>query len=565
MLSQEQKLENFLDMLEEYPEEAVAWFIFGRTPFLEKRLQYAFKVKYDYTRNTVLSGRRVLDNYLTNNDILAAPLPLPTKEDWQQAFLSYSTHVQQRLAGQQAQGKPLTNSQQVFKKRLEKVVGQQHVIIPILQTMLVEWNDPEKDTPASRWKLLKRTAGEVQQILEPEKIGSKSKIKYFSVLRGVLVTALLTYYTEGRTVLGLKDTGVLTVEHLITKPFTKRLLAGKPWRLPLTLLMGTKYVVERPGNAQVLTELGKTQGWFPLKIFVPRQKKKGLLVRVKLSPSIRQFLAAGATITMLTVISGSAPAAKLTVKIIMTGKVHMFFSRKAIAKTSPLVQTPDPAQIEALGVDINRPGKDIVALSEPVVLPALLQVLSDRYWHLETVLKSLSRVYTQAQKVVKQNPSEANKKHLVKLHGELTRVYARRKRLLQQLFHEVVRYLTTVFVQTQCPMGCFEDLNLTARGTKGALTKAILSMPDDKSLPERVMLMYEWLTGKKLTLVLVDPRGTSQGEHADCPAVPKGKIHRSGKNWDKVTCTGCKKLVNTQTNAARVIKLRGLTFFKEHS
>ena len=136
---------------------------------------------------------------------------------------------------------------------------------------------------------------------------------------------------------------------------------------------------------------------------------------------------------------------------------------------------------------------------------------------------------------------------------------------MQQLFHEVVRYLTTVFVQTHCPIGCFEDLNLTAHGTKGALVKAILSMPDDKSLPERAILMYEWLTGKKLTLVLVDPRGTSQGEHVNCPAIPKGRIHRSGKNWDEVTCTGCKERVNTQTNAARVIKFRGLKFFNEHS
>ena len=565
MLAQKQKLESFLDMLEEYPEEAVAWFIFGRTPFLEKRLQYAFKIKYDYARNTVLSGRRVLDNYLPEKDTLAAPVPVPTIEDLQHGLMSYNMSVQQRFAEQLAQQKSLTSPQQVFKRRLETVAGQQNVIIPILQTMLREWNDPKKDTPASRWKLLKRTAREVQQILEPGKTGSRNKIKYFSVLRGILIAALLPSYAGGRTVLGLKATGILTVEHVITKPFSKRLLAGRPWRLPLTLLMGTKYVVERPGNATVLTELGKTQGSFFLKIFAPRHKKKGLTVLVKLSPSIRRFLAAGATITMLVLTSGPAPAYKLTVKIIMSGKVLMFFSRKAIDKTGPLVQTPDPAKLEAIGVDINRPGKDVVALSEPITLPGIILMLSNRYWHLETVIKELSRAYTQVQEEAKQNSSDMNKRHLTKIHGELLRVYARRKRLLQQLFHEAVRYLATVFTQTGCPLGCFEDLNLTARGTKGALAKAILSMLDDKSLPERVMLLYEWLTGKKLTVVLVDPRGTSQGEHVDCPVTPKGRLHRSGKHWDIVTCTGCKKQVDTQTNAARVIKLRGIKCFKERS
>ena len=38
MLVQEQKLQAFLDILEDYPEEAVCCFLFGWTPFLEKRL-----------------------------------------------------------------------------------------------------------------------------------------------------------------------------------------------------------------------------------------------------------------------------------------------------------------------------------------------------------------------------------------------------------------------------------------------------------------------------------------------------------------------------------------------
>ena len=112
-------------MLEDYPEEAVCWFLFGRTPILEKRLQYLLQVKYEYGRNLVLSGRRVLDNYLPIKDTLETSLPLPTKLKLQHAMLSYNQMIQQHFTEQEAYGKPLTPSQCIFKKRLGEVVDQQ--------------------------------------------------------------------------------------------------------------------------------------------------------------------------------------------------------------------------------------------------------------------------------------------------------------------------------------------------------------------------------------------------------------------------------------------------------
>ena len=112
--------------------------------------------------------------------------------------------------------------------------------------------------------------------------------------------------------------------------------------------MGTNYVVERPGNADILTELGKTQGSFPLKIFEPRKNKQAVTAMVFLTPSIRQFLAVGAVIKMLTLVSGLAPGYKLTVKTVMSGKLELFFSRKAIDKTGPLVLTNSFSPQEAI-------------------------------------------------------------------------------------------------------------------------------------------------------------------------------------------------------------------------
>ena len=565
LLAQEHKVQIFLDMLEGYPEEAVCWFVFGRTPFLEKRLQYESQVKYEYARNLILSGRRVLDTFLPSEDKLTGPLPVLETFELQQAIVLYNQTIHQHFAEQEATGKPLTNPQKVFKKRLEEVAFHQTLVASELQTMLLEWNIPSDDTPASRWKLLKRTARNMQELLPSGIITAKNHFKYLSVLRGILVTAFLPYYAQGETVLGLKAAGVLCVEHLVRKPFIKQILAGRPWKLPLTLIMGPKYVVERPGNAQVLTKLGKTQGSFPIKIFEPEKRKQGIVATVILSPSVRQFLAAGATIKTLIVVSGTAPACKLTVKIILSGRIEWFFSQKEIEKTDPLVLTEATNHVDALGVDINRPGKNIIAFSEPVKESKFLQTLCTHYECLEGVIQQLSKAFTEVQKATRQNPSTENKRHVLKLRGELTRVYARRKRLLREIVHEVVRYLTTVFLQTRCPIGCFEELALTARETKGALAKAILLMPDDRAILYRLMLLYEWITGKKLLGVLIPPQWTSQGEHLDCPITSKGRVRRSGKYWDTAPCLSCHLLVDTQLLAARHIKLRGIQWLKKHS
>lgn len=116
----------------------------------------------------------------------------------------------------------------------------------------------------------------------------------------------------------------------------------------------------------------------------------------------------------------------------------------------------------------------------------------------------MKRAFTKTQKKAKHYPSSAAQKRLLKFRGELTRVYARRRRLLPRFFHEATRYLITGFIQTGCLIGCFEELNLTTRGKKGALAKAISSMPDDKAFLVRVMLISEWFSDKALTIVLID-------------------------------------------------------------
>ncbi len=101
---------------------------------------------------------------------------------------------------------------------------------------------------------------------------------------------------------------------------------------------------------------------------------------------------------------------------------------------------------------------------------------------------------------------------------------------------------------------------MTVRGSRGPLAKAILSMPDGLDLYQRAILLVKWLTGRQVTLRLVSPAYTSQGLHVGCPAPVAGRLTRVIGSYDYVRCPACGSLVNSHTNAARVILARGLSF-----
>ncbi len=144
------------------------------------------------------------------------------------------------------------------------------------------------------------------------------------------------------------------------------------------------------------------------------------------------------------------------------------------------------------------------------------------------------------------------------MRGELNRVYARRARILAELKRASFRFVTSVLIQTYCSLFCIEDLHLTVRGTRGALAKAALAMPDEEALYSRAVLLASYITARPITLQKVNPVYTSQGQHSSCPMSPPGRLVRQDGTWDYARCSACQQLVNTHHEAACHIRDLGM-------
>jgi hypothetical protein len=125
------------------------------------------------------------------------------------------------------------------------------------------------------------------------------------------------------------------------------------------------------------------------------------------------------------------------------------------------------------------------------------------------------------------------------------------------------RLVSAVLLQTQSFILCVEDLSCSSYQTRGALAKAIISMPDNEDLYTRSALTVQWLTGNPIQVIEVDARNTSQSQHSSCLITPRGKIQRSSKFYDLAPCSACGLMINTHHHAACVIRDRGLEYLAE--
>ncbi|MFQ5976592.1 MAG: hypothetical protein ACE5OZ_00505 [Candidatus Heimdallarchaeota archaeon] len=560
VIDREAKLQTFLERLEESPEALVEWFVFGRVPYLEKGLTYHYGLKFDYCRNLVLSARRTLDSFLPEAHQLHAPLPsISTTE-----FLTAIEQFAQQIHTDFNRAEPLSINQQRFLTKLQKIIQHKDWLVEELREAFADWNHPKETTPRSRWRWLKQVSETVHRTFLASSNRNKepNAYVYFSVLRGILVSALLPHYRDGQTVKKFRETHLLRVEHLIAKPFRKnRAKASKLLSLPL--VMGSKYVVGRPGNNTLLTDLLRHTGEIRLQIWRPRQKKHTLTATLRVHPKLREFLTNGATLKLLVLRSGLPPAGKLRVAVVLEGAYWMFLSRVAIERATVPFQ-PAIRPVPALGLDVNRPGVHMLTLSERILLTPNLLRLCHKYTRFEEVIRQLGKAVTRATRWRRQFPSVFSFRYYTKITGELARVQAARARCLAELHDASARFVSSVLLQTESTLLCVEDLHASARNTRGALAKAILAMPDQEALFPRAVLQASYIAGRAIELRKVNPAYTSQGVHHSCPVNPPGCIVRSSGQWDYATCSGCHQRVNTHREAAVQIREVGVALAPLH-
>ena len=553
-LDRERKIRQFCTFLQEDQPASVEWLVFGRAPYLEWKLQHRLKVAYDYSRNLIHSARRTIDTHLPAEHQLLSALPEVSRKEILVAIEQFSHSINEAFTKEEK----LSPRQKSFIKKLTLIHQHRQLITEGLYRWIIEWNNLINDSSPhlSRWRQFKQFTRGVEEWVEVITTKKIRKYSYLSVLRGCLVSALLPWYQEGKTVKKLIENGTICAEHLIAKPF--RIKPNKKRRLiPLSLLMGSKYVIGRPGSSTVMTELAAKDNGFAITIWPPRRKKETLVAHLRFHRRIREMFVNGAKLALLILRSTPGPSGKILIDLVLEGQYWMFLSKRRFEKLPLEVQLP-AEPIKGIGLDINRISRYMLAYSEEVTLPADVRAAIRHYLHLEQVLKKLHRGLTIRTRLCENTSSPVLQARYEKLIQELTLVYARRASIRKELHRLSCTVTAQVILKTKSPILCVEDLQLTARGTRHALAKAILNMPDEIDLYERAILLVLYLTGTAVVLRRVDPRNTSQGKHIDCSADPAGKVLRFRDSYDITPCSACGSLVNTHHNAACLIRDKGL-------
>ncbi len=523
-VDKEKKIQGIFNFWQKNPQQLLEWVIFGRSPYTEHSFQKYWKVGRRFVINLLTSTRLQTDSYwnrkftrrcVTYNVKFNHVLPAVTHKEVILAIedaYKYKIHEFSSIPN-------LSPNQQSFLAKLKLLAQEKQQIASFVTSWI---NTPQK----SRWKSLKALA---QQITES--IGEKNR-KLFSAVRLIVVFALFDHLMESVPQLVLSA----LPEEVVPQPFKRK----KKGKLPIKLLMKKEYVITREGNAKVLTAKVKKQGWTDLGF--PQRGKKKVKARVLFPPKVLEYLRNGASIKILQVNSGEAPSYKPRVDVVLEGTHECFRSTTLLQHYMTTILS---GNVPTLGVDINRLGEFMVAFNTPVKLPPDLLKLAERYTHLtDKVLKELNRGLAKKRK-------NYDSRCCCKLIGELNRVYTRRSRIMREILRRLPFFLASVIVKHHSRVLKIEKLNVDPTGTKGALAKAIYTMPDSSFIYEKAVWLASSELGYDVNLEQVNPFNTSR-LHNVCGGV----LDRKLDHYDYSYCKNCGLKVNTHVNAAINISLK---------
>ena len=155
------------------------------------------------------------------------------------------------------------------------------------------------------------------------------------------------------------------------------------------------------------------------------------------------------------------------------------------------------------------------------------------------------------------HPSNQSKNDWLKQQSELERIHERRERLLHSIHNRAQLETAVILIHSEVDLFSVEDLRLSAKHTRGALARAILSLPDEPELTAIATMTANWITNRSINLERVDPQYTSHALHLDCTIDPPGRIKRVSNNSELGKCSGCQATILIHIHAAQVIRNRG--------
>jgi hypothetical protein len=519
-LVREKRVTDFFNLLKEWNDQAIEWMIFGRSPRVENYLARKWKVGRIFVINLLTSIRRKLDQILPSNLKFNTIYNFLTQNEVEKAISSCYKLKKYELSSY------ISNSRvKSFLSKIELLFKNIALVAPYITS----WNNIDQK---SRWKSLKRLSKVIAVELKSE------KSNFFSTLRAVVISALSSKIEE--TVLKIVDS--IQLDKIINPPFMRKTKG----RLPIILLMKKDYVIVRPGNARKMTDMARTQGRFEFGFTLRKSPKiTAFLVFPK---KVIEYLQNGANVKILLVKSSPAPSYKIRVSVVLEGSTDMFLSTKLTNQLAKKIRTQ---QDDVLGLDINRLGEYMLALSNGVRIPKELKILIKRYKHLSSV------VIPQLSRSLLNKIKQRKTRNYIKNKGELARVYKKRIKLLSEIKNFSSHFIAAVLVRSKSKLLCIEDLLINPSGSKGPLAKVFYSMVDENYIFVKAVLLASKILNYEIKLVKVNPWNTSV-VHNNCG----GHIIRSPNYYDISPCNKCRKNVNTHLNAARNIQEKGVQVLK---
>ena len=490
------KLIEVLSWLDQHPEEMMHYLLWGRSTYLNNVFAKYWKTTFNWVDNLMFGVWKRFFSKHTLPEILPKVSPL-----------DFLPHLDRLIVDVSAEEE--TPRRKSFIKRLH----------------FIKNNVTKLDLSSipSGWK-------ESKQWIAEQQLPKYKTSAWAAVVRSVISRV---YVSENKFDTLIRTLRTAHVSDLLNTPFKNKLK-----KLPYLMVSGPKYVVRRKNNKQSLEEM-RNKGYFSLtfkELRSPRWKD-ALTVRVRASRKMREIIKyERVKLRSMIILPPKGPARDVDVRLIFEGPREVFIATKHLKKIQKVNKR------EQIGIDVNRRGKYAVVSSFNTDIPQEIDILNQRW---TKVLAEIQYLQSLMDKGIKPM-----------IYEQILELLFQRKINLRREYHLLlVNFVGQQMVSADAQTLVTEGLQVSTRGKKAALAKAIESMPDGIGLYAREVFAVSLYTGRDCNLHTENPFGSSKF-HVGCGGV----LQRDKYNYDIVPCKKCGKMVNTHHNAALYIEAKYLGF-----
>jgi len=507
-------------LFEEEPKEFLSFLLFGRAPWTETRISRRFKSSFTWARNFLVGVHNKFIHSLKSAHVPLPGIISPSENELDEILKSFIEEIEQK------------------SEKMEKEEKDIQRITSFLNSLKRIKQDPSCFTgwiliPENKfsWRTLKQYTNMLHGIS-------------FSALRAVLIRACL--HQDKWTHAIERCIRMFTPETTLKKPFHDR---SKLHPLPIDLIMGQRFVIYRPGNAQKMKELLLTHGclWFE----VPNVTLKNIKIKAiacwHAPKKVLKALENGARLHLFRFNMPKGPGNSVKVDVILSGAEHLFISFDHLNEIHSKKLHAEFESTRILGIDVNRLSKHVLTGSRDLEMDHSIMHVLNKWDALERTISSLQA----------RSDTCRDWKKVRKFKMELRLAHQRRSCLRNDLLRRARIQLGKKILEWNVNhVGIEADIQKDTKNKKGSLAKAITYMPHNISLIAQEIFILNHVLQENIKLVLVRKEGTSKYHH-DCG----GTIDRMS---DKGTCRACGMIVNTHQNAADNIEKRSQLLIEKY-